>query len=137
MVTVPSSEVLAGDVTAAVLSLDAPVSFWGGVDPGSGEIVDRFHPQSGAVVSGMILVMDEGSGSSSASSVLAEMIRTGTAPSALLLSRADPILVLAAIVADELYELSMPVHVLDMGAMSIVRTWVAARVDTDGVHRVH
>jgi len=93
------------------LVLEEPLSFWGGIDPETGEVVDVRHPQHGANVTGRILVMPSGRGSSSSSSVLAEAIRAGTAPAAIVLGEADPILALGAIVARELYGKVTPVVV--------------------------
>jgi predicted aconitase with swiveling domain len=41
--------------------------------------------------------------------VLAESIRLGTAPAAIVLAEPDPIIVMGALVARELYEIAMPV----------------------------
>jgi predicted aconitase with swiveling domain len=98
-----------GEARGPLLELEEPISFWGGVDPGTGRIVERGHPQHGLTVTGTILSLPHGRGSSSASSVLAEMIRSGTAPAAMVLASPDPILVLGAVVADELYGQRMPV----------------------------
>jgi len=100
-----------GTAEGRALVLDEPLSFWGGVDPETGDIIDLRHPQHGASVTGRILVMPSGRGSSSSSSVLAESIRAGTAPAAIVLGEADPILALAAIVARELYGKTTPVVV--------------------------
>jgi predicted aconitase with swiveling domain len=100
-----------GTAEGRALVLDEPLSFWGGVDPETGEITDVRHPQHGASIAGRILVMPSGRGSSSSSSVLAESIRAGTAPAAIVLGEADPILALAAIVARELYGKTTPVVV--------------------------
>jgi len=62
-------------------------------------------------VTGKILVMPGGRGSSSASAVLAETIRRGTSPSAIVLSVPDPILTVGAIVAQSLYGLHCPIVV--------------------------
>jgi predicted aconitase with swiveling domain len=97
--------------------LDEPLSFWGGLDPTTGEIVDRHHPQSGTSVTGSVLVMPSGRGSSSSSTVLAEAIRSGTAPAAILLREPDGIVALGAIVAEELYGRTMPVLLLGPGAV--------------------
>ena len=59
--------------------------------------------------------MPSGRGSSSSSSVLAECIRAGTAPAALLLYEPDPILAVGAIVAGELYGRTIPVAVCEPG----------------------
>ncbi len=94
---------VAGTATGPTLVLDEPLSFWGGVDPITGEIIDRSHPQSGAIITNRILVMPGGRGSSSASSVLAECIRAGTAPVGIILEESDPLLALGSLVATELY----------------------------------
>ena len=77
-----------GTAEGPALVLDEPLSFWGGVDPETGDITDVRHPQHGASVTGRILVMPSGRGSSSSSSVLAESIRAGTAPAGIGSARA-------------------------------------------------
>lgn len=104
---------VAGSARGAALVLDEPLSFWGGIDPATGEVIDVRHPQRGANVAGRVLVMPSGRGSSSSSSVLAESVRAGTAPAAIVLAEPDPILALGAIVARELYGLLIPVVVSD------------------------
>src|SRR3990172_1792543 len=86
---------------------------WGGLDPVSGAIIDARHPQVGEVVTGRVLVMPGGRGSSSSSSVLAEAIRLGTSPAAIVLSTPDDIVLIGAIVAEELYGITCPVVVAD------------------------
>ncbi|WIX77779.1 DUF126 domain-containing protein [Amycolatopsis carbonis] len=103
--------VFPGEATGEPLVLDAPLSFWGGTDL-SGRIVDEHHPQRGATLTGRVLVLPRARGSSSSSSVLAEQIRSGTAPAALVLTEPDAILMLGAWVAAELYELRLPIVVL-------------------------
>jgi predicted aconitase with swiveling domain len=95
--------------------LGEPLSLWGGFDPDTGRVIDERHPQAGEKLSGRIVVMPSGRGSSSSSSVLAEAIRAGTAPVATLLARPDDILALGALVAHELYGLSHPIVVLEEG----------------------
>ena len=103
----------AGRATGPVLVLSEPLSFWGGFDPATGRIIDRHHPQLGAALAGAVLVLPGGRGSSSSSSVLAEAIRAGTAPAAIVLREADPIVALGALVAAELYGHRMPVVQID------------------------
>jgi predicted aconitase with swiveling domain len=102
-----------GEATGPALVLDVPLSLWGGLDPETGDIIDQRHPQWHANVTGRVLVMPVGKGSSSASSILLEAARLGTAPSAILLAEPDPILALGAAVARELYGIGPPVVVLD------------------------
>lgn len=96
--------------TALVLA--EPLSLWGGLDPATGVIVEPRHPQHGAVVTGRVLVMPSTRGSSSSASVLAEAVRAGTAPAAIVLGEPDLILAIGAEVAAELYGVRVPVVVL-------------------------
>jgi predicted aconitase with swiveling domain len=105
-------QVLVDGVAAGeVLALDAPLSFWGGVSIESGRIVDPSHPQSGVSLAGKVLVLPHGRGSSSSSSVLAEMIRIGTGPAGIVLDEPDSIMVIGALVADRLYGTRCPIVV--------------------------
>lgn len=101
-----------GEASGMVLKLPEPLSLWGGLDPQTGEIIDRRHPCSGMIVTGRILVLPAGRGSSSASSILLEAVRLKTAPAAIITAEVDGILALGAIVARELYAQSPPLLVL-------------------------
>lgn len=105
---------------AEALVLTAPISFWGGVDPATGAIVDVRHPQHGHNVGGRVVFLPGTIGSSSASAVLLELVRAGIAPAALVLHEPDAILLLGLVVARE------------MGW----KTPVAVQCDRDG-HRVY
>lgn len=110
-----------GSATGQALVLREPLSFWGGLDPATGEIVETGHPQRGEVVAGRILVMPSGRGSSSSSTVLVEAIRTGTAPAGIVLGEPDDIIVTGALVAAELYGVSMPVVVASPAGYAAIR----------------
>ena len=107
---------------APALVLDDPLSYWGGVDPATGTVIDAHHPQVGAVLAGRVVVMPGGRGSSSSSSVVAESIRARTAPCATLLLGADGIIALGALVAAELYGRRHPVVVLERDAYAAIAT---------------
>lgn len=123
---------VAGEAAGPALVLEAPLSLWGGMDPHSGRVGDHHHPQFGASVSGRVLVMPSGRGSSSSSSVLAEAVRLGTAPLAILLAEPDEILVLGALVAQHLYGRTCPVLVLPEAAGGTVATGDHVTVAADG-----
>lgn len=84
------------------LALTAPISFWGGVDPRSGRIIDARHPQLGEDIAGTVLALPGTIGSSSASAVLLELVHAGKAPAALLMDAPDAILLLGLVVAREM-----------------------------------
>jgi predicted aconitase with swiveling domain len=85
-----------------VLVLDAPISFWGGVDAATGRITDVRHPQHGECISGRVLCLPGTIGSSSASAVLLELVSNGKAPAAIVLHEPDAILLLGLVVAREM-----------------------------------
>ncbi|MFA6155376.1 aconitase X swivel domain-containing protein [Mesorhizobium sp.] len=107
----PGTFLVVGEGEGEALVFSQALSFWGGIDAATGEIIDHSHPGLGQNVAGKILVMPSGRGSSSSSSVLAEAIRRGTAPAGILIERPDPILAVGAIVAEFLYEIRMPLVV--------------------------
>lgn len=91
-----------GPVSGECLALTAPISFWGGVEPATGAIIDARHPQRGRNVAGTILALPGTIGSSSASAVLLELVHAGKAPAALLMDAPDAILLLGLVVAREM-----------------------------------
>lgn len=99
----PADVLVAGSPgSGSALVLTAPISFWGGVDPKSGAIIDARHPQRGESVAGKVLFLPGTIGSSSASAVLLELIRAGLAPAAIVVHEPDAILLLGPIVAREM-----------------------------------
>ena len=103
---------IAGEASGQVVALSEPLSFWGGVHESEGTVIDVHHPQHGVSLAGRVLIMPSGRGSSSSSSVLAEVIRAGVGPSAIVLATADPILVIGALVAEALYGTVVPIVTL-------------------------
>jgi predicted aconitase with swiveling domain len=110
-----------GSATGQALVLDEPLSFWGGLDPATGEIVETGHAQRGKVVTGRILVMPSGRGSSSSATVLAEAIRAGTAPAGIVLGEPDDIIAIGALVAAELYSVAIPVVIASPEVYATIR----------------
>lgn len=130
----PAITLAPGRGTGPVLVLGEPLSFWGGLDSASGRIIDRWHPEHGAVVTGRVLMMPGGRGSSSGSSVLAEAIRLGTAPAAILLSARDAIVTVGALVAGELYGAACPVVLVSENAWAALAAspYLAVTAATEG-----
>jgi uncharacterized protein len=118
-----------GTAEGRALVLVEPLSFWGGVDPASGGIIDARHPQRGQSVKERVLVMPAVRGSSSSSSVLAEAVRAGCAPAAILLGEPDLILAVGAAVAEELYGRRVPVVLLTREQLVSITDGARVRVD--------
>ena len=121
-----------GHASAPLLYADVGLSFWGGVDPFSGEVIDRHHPLSGECLAGRVLAIPSGRGSCTGSSVLMELISNGHAPAALVLAEADEILTLGVLVARTLFQRSLPVLCIGREAFGQLRGNAFARID--GTH---
>ena len=122
-----------GKANGEVLKLDDPLSFWGGVDPQTGEITDVRHPQGGMSVKGKILMMPFGRGSSSGSSVIAEGIRSGSGPAGIIMMEADEIIALGAIAADEIYGKAMPLIVVEKTEYETYSTGDQIAISDNGI----
>jgi len=118
-----------GVAEGTALVLREPLSLWGGLDPASGVVIDARHPQRGESVIARVLVMPAARGSSSSSSILAEAVRAGTAPAAILLGEPDLILAVGAAVADELYGRQVPVVLLTREELAGIADGARVRVE--------
>ncbi len=98
-----------GSAEGKVLWLDEPLSFWGGFDPATGTIVDNNHPQNGECLKDTMLVLPATRGSGGTPGGVAEAIRLGTAPKAIIMRTGDANIMIGAAVADRLYGLVCPV----------------------------
>ena len=124
-----------GSSSGELLILDQPISFWGGVDH-HGVIIDVHHPQCGVSVAGKVLVMTSGRGSSSATAVLAELIRAKKAPAAMIFTECDIILVIGALVSAELYQIQMPMVELTAELYAKIPKSGSISVDADNDNMV-
>ncbi len=120
------------EVRGRALVLDEPLSLWGGIDPATGELIDAHHPQRGAVLAGRVLVMPTGRGSSSSASVLAEAVRAGMAPAAIVMAEADLILSIGSAVAEELYGRTVPIVVLTRSELAAIPDGAEVLIGPDG-----
>jgi len=104
--------IVEGEAEGELLVSSQPLSFWGGYDHQTGEIIDRRHPLSGRIARGCILAIPNTVGSSTTTAVLLEAVRAGNAPAAILTTCTDSFLALASIVAGEMYNRPIPIVAL-------------------------
>ena len=134
---VKGSVLAGGSARGLALVLDEPLSLWGGVDPATGAIIDVRHPQRGTFIKGRVLVMRSVRGSSSSSSVLAESVRAGCAPAAILLGEPDLILAVGAAVAEELYGVHLPIVHLGPDDLDAIPDGASVSVHEGGEVTLH
>ncbi|MGW8461652.1 cis-3-hydroxy-L-proline dehydratase [Pseudomonas sp. CLCA07] len=128
-VSLTGRSLVAGAAQGALLFADVGLSFWGGVDSSSGEVIDRHHPLSGEYLAGRVLAIPSGRGSCTGSSVLMELISNGHAPAALVLAEPDEILTLGVLVAQTIFARSLPVLCIGREAFATLHDQAFARVD--------
>ena len=125
-----------GEAAGELLLSSEPLSFWGGYDQKSGEIIDRRHPLSGQFAAGKILALPYSRGSSTTTAVLLEAIRLGSAPAAILTTGVDSFFALASVVAEEMYGKGFPVIKLDRSTFDGLQTGDCLTVHEDGTIQV-
>lgn len=117
-----------GSAEGRVLATDEPLSFWGGVDPATGKIIDVHHPLHGQCLTGAILMMPSSRGSCTGSGVLLDLALTGRGPAALIFSGDEDVLTLGALVAAEMFGCTLPVLRLAPDAFSTLGSKASARI---------
>jgi len=125
--------VIDGSAEGRILRLGAPISFWGGIDPRTGLVIDARHPDRGRSIAGRVLCLPGMIGSSSASAVMLELLRVGLAPAALVFGETDAILALGVVVGRELGYRSIPVVELALAEQEKLPQEALARVREGGV----
>jgi len=106
----------------ALVSSDG-ISFFGGVDPETGKVVEKGHPLEGQSVTGKVLVFPAGKGSTVGSYTLYQMKKLGTAPVAIINKEIETIVAVGAIIAG--------IPCVDKIDISKIRTGETVRVDAD------
>jgi len=77
-----------------------PISFYGGVDPNTGVILEKGHELEGQSVKDKILVFPQGKGSTVGSYTLYRMKKNNTAPAAMINKETETIVAVGAIISE-------------------------------------
>ena len=125
--------ILAGSAHGPVIASEEALSFWGGVDPATGRVIDVHHPLHGTCLTGGILMMPSSRGSCTGSGVLLDLVLNGRAPAALVFSEPEDVLTLGALIAAELFGRPLPVLRLAPEAFAALARAKSARIDDTGI----
>jgi predicted aconitase with swiveling domain len=88
-----------GRASGAALVSSAPISFYGGVDPKTGVVIEKGHELEGQSVASRILVFPRGKGSTVGSYVIYALAKNGKSPLAIVNSETETIVAAGAILA--------------------------------------
>ncbi len=119
--------IIAGQASGQVLATDEGLSFWGGVDPLTGLVIDAHHPLCGQSLVGKILMMPTTRGSCSGSGVTLDLALNGLAPAAFVFREVEDIVTLGAMIAGRMFDCNVPV--LRLGAQEFAAVAKAQKVD--------
>ena len=120
---------VAGHGRGEILTTYQSISFWGGVDPASGMIIDPRHELFDRSITAKVLAFPYGKGSTGAPLVLLELAKQATAPAAIINIETDPLLVAGPIISKYFYGTAIPVVALSRAAFDRLQTGQAATVD--------
>ena len=82
------------------LTTTQPISFYGGVDPNTGVVIEKGHELQGQSVKGRVLVFPTGKGSTVGSYTLYRMKKNGTAPAGIVNKECETVVAVGAIISE-------------------------------------
>ena len=89
-----------GRAEGSALVSSNPMSFYGGVNPDTGEVLERGSELKGQSVKGKVLVFPYGKGSTVGSYVLYRLAKNGVAPAAIINAKCETIVAVGAIISE-------------------------------------
>ena len=113
-----------GGAEGEALVSEQPISFYGGVNPENGTVIEKGHPLEGKNIAGKILVFPNGKGSTVGSYTLYRLKKNGTAPAAMVNRETDAIVAVGAIIS-EIPMVDKPEH------YDKLKTGMRLKVDAD------
>ena len=89
-----------GAAEAEALTTTQPISFYGGVDPETSEILEKGHELQGKQIKGKVLVFPTGKGSTVGSYTLYRLKKGGVAPAAIVNRECETVVAVGAIISE-------------------------------------
>lgn len=125
--------ILPGTAEGPVVASGEPLSFWGGVDPATGRVIDVHHPLNGQAITGAVLMMPSTRGSCTGSGVLLDLVLSGRGPAALIFSEPEDVVTLGALIASEMFGHALPVLRLPPDGFAALARETHARIGADAI----
>ena len=128
-ITLKGRRIVEGRCKAEAIVSTKPISFLGGVDPADGKIIEKNHDLCGECIKDKVLCFPHGHGSTVGSYVLYSLAKNHLSPKAIINQKADPVVVVGAIIAN--------IPMIDKIDIKQIRTGDMVEVDAyDGVVKV-
>ena len=130
MIELQGRKIYKGKAEGEALVTAVDLSFYGGVDPETGEVVEKDHPLEGLSVAGKVLVMPSGKGSTVGSYVLYALRKAEKAPAAIVNKETDPVIAVGSIISE--------IPTVDSVDITKIENGQIVKVDADrGVVSIH
>jgi predicted aconitase with swiveling domain len=132
--------ILAGSALGHPLVLDEPLSFWGGLNPETGELIDIHHPQHGCNIKDALLFLPGTRGSTAGPGALLEALFQHHGPAAIVLTCPDVATLIAVTAASYIGMPAIPIvevsGALPRGLREPESVWSLSCVDMQIVRQV-
>lgn len=89
-----------GKAEGEALVTSMPISFYGGVDPNTGIVIEKGHELNGTNIKDKVLVFPQGKGSTVGSYTLYRLKKNGLAPAAMINKETETIVAVGAIISE-------------------------------------
>ncbi len=114
-----------GKAQGEALVTSMPISFYGGVDPNTGIVLEKGHELQGISVKDKILVFPQGKGSTVGSYTLYRMKKNNTAPAGMINKECETIVAVGAIISE--------IPTIDKIDVSKIKTGNKISIENDSV----
>jgi uncharacterized protein len=114
-----------GKAEGEALVSEMPISFYGGVDPNTGVVIEKGHQLNGQSIKDKILVFPQGKGSTVGSYTLYRLKKNGTAPKAMINKETETIVAVGAIISE--------IPFVDKIDVSKIKTGDKVNIENDSV----
>jgi predicted aconitase with swiveling domain len=115
--------IIEGRVKAEAIVSTQPFGFFGGVNPATGVVIDKWHDLYGQNIKGKVMVYPEGRGSTVGAAVVLELVRTGCAPAAIINRKIETITAAGGLMAKKFYNVDLPmIDRLSEDPIKVIRT---------------
>jgi len=115
-----------GFASGEALVTSMGISFYGGVDPETGCIVEKGHELEGQSIAGRVLVFPTGKGSTVGSYTLYRLKKAGLAPAAIINTESETITAVGCIISD--------IPCVDHIPIEKIKSGIQASVDGESGH---
>jgi uncharacterized protein len=109
--------IYSGTAQGEALVTSQAISFFGGIDPETGVVVERGHELEGQCIAGKVLVFPTGKGSTVGSYTLYRLKHNGLAPAGILNAKCETITAVGCIIAEIACVDQLPIHEILPGSL--------------------